>query len=395
MIAGNKHLLLLIACFAGGILNLFAQSNTNATAPRPAQSQRVLFVFETSRGMSRRAENALKVAIDLIRSGVNGQMRAGDELGIWTYNDTLSLGRFPRTKWSPETSQKVASQAGTFLSRQKFEKGADFRQVVPALSKVADGSDYLTIVLISTGETDISGTVFDGRINESYKSWRDEQQKGRRPFVTILRATRGKFASCSVTPSPWQIEIPPWPVEPRIVAAKTNPLPAGTPAPIPASNPLISRDPPGALIFTGKKSKPAVLAVETNVAVASDPVAVVSNPEPTNRSTTPLALNATNSLFSVDAARPSSSNQTIKNPTEPTPPATHAPMPPERTVQVADMTAAAASVPHNLSSRTKLIWIGTSGAAILALAFLFLRRERGSPYPPESLITKSFHRGRK
>src|SRR5437764_726886 len=125
----SAKMLLFIGSLFASLSPLSAQTNAAAN-PKGSRSQRYLLVFETSRAMSRRSENSIKAAADLIRSGLNGQMRAGDTLGIWTFNDALSTGEFPLAKWSPETSRKLSSIAAGFLSQQKFEKGADLRQVI-------------------------------------------------------------------------------------------------------------------------------------------------------------------------------------------------------------------------------------------------------------------------
>src|SRR2546423_3184478 len=169
----------------------FGQTNS---AARPAGSQRYLLILEASRSMQRRLDNAVQVGLALVRSGVNNEMRAGDTLGIWTYNETLYAGKFPLARWSPETRARLAGQVGTFFRQQKFEKQGDLRPVMKALDNLSHGSEHLTIILISTGEEDFSGADFADRINETYKSWRDEQQRAHMPMVTILRARRGEVA---------------------------------------------------------------------------------------------------------------------------------------------------------------------------------------------------------
>src|ERR1700712_1643130 len=70
---------------------------------RPAN--RWLLIVETSRAMAPRAEAITKSVGDLLRSGMNGQLRAGDSVGLWTYNNELHAGEFPLQTWSPETRQ--------------------------------------------------------------------------------------------------------------------------------------------------------------------------------------------------------------------------------------------------------------------------------------------------
>src|SRR5258706_2337360 len=106
-----------------------ATAQTNAPR-RTISSSRYLLIVETSHAMQKRAENTLKVASDLVRSGLNGQMHDGDTLGLWTYNEQVYTGKFPLAKWSPQLGNSVAAQVGKFLNQQKFEKQSDFRPVM-------------------------------------------------------------------------------------------------------------------------------------------------------------------------------------------------------------------------------------------------------------------------
>src|SRR5437667_6721705 len=64
-----------------------------AEAPRTnASAGRYLFIVDTSFSMHRRAANTRKVAGDLLLSGLNGQLRPGDTIGVWTFNEKLNAG---------------------------------------------------------------------------------------------------------------------------------------------------------------------------------------------------------------------------------------------------------------------------------------------------------------
>ena len=58
----------LLTAIAGLVPGALAQSNAPAKSSQ-LQSQRFLIVFETSRGMARRAENSIKTVSNLISSG--------------------------------------------------------------------------------------------------------------------------------------------------------------------------------------------------------------------------------------------------------------------------------------------------------------------------------------
>ncbi len=76
-----------------------AQANA---AKAPLSSNRWLLVVDTSRAMHRRSGAVLKAVEELLMSDLNGQLRRGDTLGLWTFNKDLYAGRFPLQTWSPE-----------------------------------------------------------------------------------------------------------------------------------------------------------------------------------------------------------------------------------------------------------------------------------------------------
>ena len=114
-------------------------------APRPAQpaapptalsSNRYLLIVDTSRAMEPRKRAMLKAVQDLLKSGMAGQMREGDTLGVWTYDADLSAGRLPLQRWSPGAQKAITSRSVAFLKGQKCELLPVLESVLPAL----DGS---------------------------------------------------------------------------------------------------------------------------------------------------------------------------------------------------------------------------------------------------------------
>jgi hypothetical protein len=209
----------LICSLIGAVPQGMAQTTNSAPVKRTG-SDRYLIVVESSKAMQNRAANTARVAGDLIRSGLDGQMHDGDTIGLWTYSETLRAGNFPMAVWTSADSAKIAADAQAFLAKEKYGKIAVFAPVISALNGIAKNSPHLTLIILSTGENDISGTPFDARIKDSYSTWRIEQQKARMPFVTIFRARPGQ-SKCppgrpnhkSSKPKPM---LPQWPrVQPR------------------------------------------------------------------------------------------------------------------------------------------------------------------------------------
>jgi hypothetical protein len=224
--------------------------------------------------MGHRSDATTKAVGSLLYSGFNHQIKQGDTLGIWTYNQQLYAGRVPLRRWSAPLQHEIVSDTVDFLKTQKYQKQPAFSSIRPAIDKVIKDSEFITIVLISSGDA-ISGTPFDDKINELYKNWKLDQEKAKMPFITVLRAKRGTITGYAAVPVPWQVEIPAWPAEPVITNA--------APPAVAISPPKVQPAPVQALIFTGKKSKPAE-TTNSSEAVSTTPES--ASPTPTAASTT-------------------------------------------------------------------------------------------------------------
>ncbi len=210
-------------------------------------SNRYLIILETSRSMEARGSGSLQALQQILGSGMGGELRKGDSLGIWTYNSQLYTGRFPIQSWSPETGKGIAQKAMVFLQAQTCEKTGNFDIVFPTLEKVAKSSQLLTVILVSDGEQKIRGTGFDVQINKLYDQWRVEQAKAKMPFITILRALSGQWTNFTVTAAPWPVEMPPMPKLPEVARAENRPQPQQ--AKVPPGPPRSTNN----LIISGKK----------------------------------------------------------------------------------------------------------------------------------------------
>src|SRR5438094_8071016 len=142
-------------CALALVLSLCSsEAQTNTSPP----GNRYLFVVETSRSMQSRSEGTLRAVQQLLNSGMGGQLRRGDTLGVWTYNDTLFAGKFRLQLWSPETHASTVANVVGFLQQQTYEKNGRLEKVLPALDRVIKDSPFLTIILVSGGEQEIHGT---------------------------------------------------------------------------------------------------------------------------------------------------------------------------------------------------------------------------------------------
>jgi hypothetical protein len=262
---------------------LWAQTNAAKAAP---SSRRWLFVVETSKSMQRRADAVLGAVRGMLASDLNGQVEAGDTLGMWTFNEDLYAGRLPLQMWSPEAREDIMRRTVTFLKAQKYEKQSRFDKVVPALSRVIKDSELITVILISSGDGKVEGTAIDGRINEYYNQWRKQQQNARIPFVIVLRAKSGQLADYSLNTAPWPVELPRLASEMRSAETAPERFPqAALKTPPPAVPPLIgSEKEPQSEPAPTPKPEPAVGKAEAlptlDAAVITNEPVKVRPPEP-------------------------------------------------------------------------------------------------------------------
>ena len=116
---------LLTAAWLLSLGSLGAQTSTNTSVENKSTPEdRVLVIVETSAAMQKRAENIQKLVGETVSSGLGGDLRSGDTVGMWTFNDTLYSGQFPLQRWTKATRQRVAVTMVQFLQQQRFEKAA-------------------------------------------------------------------------------------------------------------------------------------------------------------------------------------------------------------------------------------------------------------------------------
>jgi hypothetical protein len=393
------------------LLTAHARSQTN-TPKYGTISSRFLLIVETSRAMGHRSDATLKTVASLLYSGFSHQIKQGDTVGVWTYNQQLYTGKMALQRWSTPLQHEIVSETLNFFKGQKYEKQPTFSSVRPALDKVIKDSEFITVVLISSGEEAITGTPFDDKINELYKSWKVDQEKTKMPFITVLRAKRGTITGYTAVPAPWQVEIPPWPSDPVAKAAEINPSASSQPSTVPS------------LIVTGKKPKTAE-STDSSETAATVPPSGTAAPAPNTPTIAPVKSAVTEPAHSAPTSEAVSPQQKVEQSTEaphnPPVPAPTSPKDATTSVPTAkpEITPAALadssnatnaapvkstqeskSSPHDISTAIgtpssplsgKLIWF--AGLTVLGLACVILMTLTRRPQSePISLITRSLER---
>jgi hypothetical protein len=208
---------------------------------------RCLFIVETSRAMQRRVGGTVETIERLLGSGLQQQLRRGDSIGVWTYSQTLRAGEFPLQQWSDDAVNAIISRISEHVRTQRFEKISSFESVRAPLRDLIRESPRILCVIISSGETPVSGTPFDDEIAHVFAKWKAEQERARMPFVTMLSAANGKVVGHAIAPAPWPIQVPQLPAATKPLAraaSNSSPVPAAT------NRPFASKVPP--LIISGK-----------------------------------------------------------------------------------------------------------------------------------------------
>src|SRR5208337_359510 len=89
------------------LLSLFVLAFRPALAAPPAPpaaatppANRYLFIVDTCDTGQSRFNATLQAVRDLLNSGICGQAREGDTLGLWTFNESASTSHFTLQRWS-------------------------------------------------------------------------------------------------------------------------------------------------------------------------------------------------------------------------------------------------------------------------------------------------------
>ena len=275
------------------------------TATRKVES-RFLLVFDTSAEMKRRLPAVQKAVSGLLMaSTANGELRAGDSLGVWTFDQDLRTGQFPLQRWTPEGAAVIASNVNAFVGTQRFSKKTRLAALIPLLTQVVSGSERLTVVIFCDGYGELNGTPYDTGINQIFRQRQAERQKARLPFVVVMRSQLGQFVDCMVSFPPQSVSLPafpplPAPPPPRLTPATAPPRPVappliiiGTPPPtnrVPPPPPTPTNPPPVAV--TSAPEPPPV----AEAPLPNDLSPTRTNVAPTRLTITPELLPQTNSI---------------------------------------------------------------------------------------------------
>ena len=192
-----------LAGFALLVPPLFAQTNTAPVSPA-----RYLLIVDMSLAMRPRAEAVRDLIGSLLVSGMNGQLRPGDTIGLWTFDDAVHAGNFPLQRWAPDARKIIATAAVEFLRGQPYRGQSRLDRALAQVQGVVRDSDRITVVILSDGGEPVNGTPFDSGIKDLYKVGLPAMQQALMPLATVLRAQRGEWIGYSVNMGRWPLQFP-------------------------------------------------------------------------------------------------------------------------------------------------------------------------------------------
>jgi hypothetical protein len=359
--------------------------------PRRRMENRFLFVIDTSLAMKARAGGAQEAVAALLASGIKGELRKGDTIGLWTYSDSLNTD-FPMEIWSEEKKDRIVKEAGDFLRDASRGKHSHLEKALPAVFQVLAKSERMTVIFIFDGTGAIKGTPFDKDINDLHRRHARAFRSAREPFVTILAARNGKVFDYTVNyPNAVMVPHTADPLPPPETNAPPPVVAAAPPPPPPASPPVEPKPPPRKIEiilsgsnFTHNAITPAPAAGNVAAVVtpmpAPAPVAVTSAPPAAEAA--PIAVQAAPAPVEPPPA------PAVTTEAKPVPPA-----PAPRPAPVAVAPAAPAAAPISAGQQAAMFIMAFSLLTIAVVLVLFLiRRSRGGPQT--SLISQSLDRSR-
>lgn len=360
------------------------------------QPHRFLLIFETSPALKKNLKTVRQTLSQMFVSDLQEELHTGDDVAVWTVDDTLHTSGFPLTSWASENAAAYTVHLDEYLGEQKFTRHASLAPIEPLLNRIIQSSEHLTILIFCDSQSSLQGTPFDDAVNQVITNTAARTDGRPIPLVLVLRSYRGESVGSSVNQSA-PLKFPPFPMPPKPappVAIKQVVITPATPAapePGEVSGPIMKPVP--ALIIVGTNAG-------TNISLLDNPPPApppsTSPPHPVIKETTAAntATPTTPAPAPVPTEAPSTPVTPLPTQTPPTQPAApSAPMvvakpsgAPSAVSQSNTVTVAAGTARSSTGYLFPLVvGVGALASALVILIRLLVRARR----PRSSLITSS------
>ena len=187
------------------------------------QPARFLLVFETSHALKKNLPAIEQEIAKLFAANFQYEIQSGDDLAVWTVDESLHTGGFPLASWTPTDAGMEAKQLDDFLDHQKFARHASLEALQPVLNRVVKNSERLTVIIFCDSQSRLTGTPYDSGVNGIITNAAAKYKGGVAPFILVLRSYQGEYLGCSVnrtsTLSFPKFPPPPAPVRPSAPVA--------------------------------------------------------------------------------------------------------------------------------------------------------------------------------
>jgi hypothetical protein len=283
----------------------------SAAAQPLTSSNRYLLIVDTSAGMKVSDVPVREAVFGLIYSGLRGRMTNGDTYGVWLINDRNDTS-FPMDQWRSRSAMEMGARATKHVVDSGFKGSPRLDVAIKDALGVVKNIEDLTIVLVSNGETPISGTPFDDEINARFREVAPKMKRAKTTVNTVLVAQNGALVAWGVNSPGFLVDIPyvaPKPKPPKVNVATT----ATAITNAPATN-VVATPPPQSAPVIRRASAPIVITKET-VAQEKRSYQAMTAAEPIDE---PAPTAPTNALAIV-MTRPTNATATLATNAPPAP----------------------------------------------------------------------------
>ena len=159
---------------------------------------RYVIVLDNTFSMRRYHEDVEKALTHWLDDGWGSRASGGDGIAIWSYSKYGENALLKTTTWRIRAQQQLLDQSLIALDEIRYFGRPQSKEILRLLDlKVVSGTP-LTVLWITDGKSDFSGSPFDSKIVEIFTSQQEFVKKAKTPFVLTLESKEGEWAAWGV-----------------------------------------------------------------------------------------------------------------------------------------------------------------------------------------------------